>query len=194
LVASSLCCILANLGSISPTCRPSLANRLYLHAHTGPHSRALVPLPPPPPLRLLSTTEQRNCTKRTISNSLHAESLGCAPTPSQYFARDTSSSTALNARPSPSCGCCGSGLYVPRTSSGFELRAVLWDGEIGGQRSIGWKILRCQLWCDGYGARGKNVPCVRDDNVVEWVVALAEAGEADTDYHCWRGVRVGSAF
>jgi hypothetical protein len=32
---------------------------------------------------------------------------------------------SLNARPSPSLGCCGIGLYVPSTSSGLELRAVL---------------------------------------------------------------------
>jgi hypothetical protein len=36
---------------------------------------------------------------------------------------------------------------------------------------------------EGDGLGGRNVPCVRDDDVVEWVVAFAEAREADAYYH-----------
>lgn len=59
-------------------------------------------------------------------NSLHAVSLGCAPTPTQYLALLTSSLMSFHGRPyvSPGRGGCGMGLYVPRTSSGRELRAV----------------------------------------------------------------------
>ena len=49
----------------------------------------------------------------TIDNNLHAESLGCAPTPNQYFARAESSLMSLNGLPSPSVGGLGIGSYVP---------------------------------------------------------------------------------
>lgn len=58
-------------------------------------------------------------------NNFHMLSLGCAPTPIQYFALDISSFTSLNARFSGSDGCVATGLYVPRTSRGLEFRAVL---------------------------------------------------------------------
>lgn len=49
----------------------------------------------------------------TILNNLHAGSLGCAPTPSQYFARDVSSLMSLIGFPSPDGGGLGMGSYVP---------------------------------------------------------------------------------
>lgn len=62
-------------------------------------------------------------------NSLQAVSLGCAPTPIQYRARLTSSLISFHGRPcvSPGRGGFGIGSYVPRTSRGSELRAVLFD-------------------------------------------------------------------
>ena len=64
----------------------------------------------------------------TIANNLQTVSLGCAPTPSQYFALLTSSLISfccLSPGAAPT-GVCGMGLYVPRTSRGLESRAVLW--------------------------------------------------------------------
>ncbi len=59
---------------------------------------------------------------------------------------------------------------MPRTSRGFELRAVL-----GGRRGfVSWG-LRVQ----GRGGGKKTLPGLREDDVVEGGVALAEAGEAD---------------
>lgn len=46
---------------------------------------------------------------RTILNNLHAGSLGCAPTPSQYFARDVSSFISLKGLP-PSPSGAGFGI------------------------------------------------------------------------------------
>ena len=63
----------------------------------------------------------------TIANNLQTVSLGCAPTPSQYFALLTSSLMSfccLSPGAAPT-GVCGIGLYVPRTSRGLESRAVL---------------------------------------------------------------------
>lgn len=62
----------------------------------------------------------------TMLNSLHAVSLGCAPTPIQYLARLISSLISFQGRPcvSPGRGGFGIGSYVPRTSRGSELRAV----------------------------------------------------------------------
>lgn len=64
---------------------------------------------------------------RTMFKSFQALSLGWAPTPIQYFALEVSSLTSLNGRCLGFSGCMATGLYVPRTSSGFELRAVLED-------------------------------------------------------------------
>ena len=69
--------------------------------------------------------------KHTKFNNRQTESLGCAPTPSQYFARDRSSEISLYAlaRAASSSdrfvGRCGTGFSVPITSRGFELRADL---------------------------------------------------------------------
>lgn len=49
----------------------------------------------------------------TMASNLHAGSLGCAPTPSQYFARAVSSLMSLYGRPSPDFGGLGIGSYVP---------------------------------------------------------------------------------
>jgi hypothetical protein len=69
-----------------------------------------------------------HCTPRdklTIDNNLHAESLGCAPTPNQYFALVESSLISFHMGPSPSIDGLGIGSYVPRTSRGLLFRAVL---------------------------------------------------------------------
>lgn len=72
----------------------------------------------------------RYCGSRipTMLNSRHAVSLGCAPTPTQYRAREISSAISFHGRPcvSPGRGGWGLGSYVPSTSRGRELRAVLW--------------------------------------------------------------------
>ena len=54
---------------------------------------------------------------RTIDSSLHAVSLGCAPTPIQYFALAESNLMSLNGLPSPSVGGFGIGSYVPVSNS-----------------------------------------------------------------------------
>jgi hypothetical protein len=61
----------------------------------------------------------------TMANNLHTVSLGCAPTPNQYFARLTSILISLTFRSPGSAptGVCGIGLYVPSTSIGLESRA-----------------------------------------------------------------------
>jgi hypothetical protein len=51
--------------------------------------------------------------RHTILNNLHAGSLGCAPTPSQYFALAESSLISFQRLPSPSIGALGIGSYVP---------------------------------------------------------------------------------
>jgi hypothetical protein len=85
----------------------------------------------------------------TIENSLHTGSLGCAPTPSQYFVRNVSSCSSLyrfcffaaglvvlgdgasadgltiGSSSAEARGIRGKGSYVPRTSMGLESRAVL---------------------------------------------------------------------
>ena len=63
---------------------------------------------------------------RTIANSLHAGSDGCAPTPNQYFALATSSLTSFHLLDSPSRGSLGMGSYVPMTSIGLEFLADLY--------------------------------------------------------------------
>lgn len=71
---------------------------------------------------------------RTMERNLHTVSVGCAPTPTQYFALSTSSLMSLCSLPDSSYeSFLGMGSYVPMTSSGFEFRAVLEKGE-GSQR------------------------------------------------------------
>lgn len=63
---------------------------------------------------------------RTMDRNLHTVSVGCAPTPTQYFALSTSSLISLCSLPDSSYeSFFGMGSYVPMTSSGFEFRAVL---------------------------------------------------------------------
>jgi hypothetical protein len=62
---------------------------------------------------------------------------------------------------------------VPRTSRGRELRAVLGHGLV----LLGKMCRRVR--------EEEGEPCMCDDDVVEWCMALAEAGEADLDYHCY---------
>lgn len=62
--------------------------------------------------------------------SFHTGSLGCAPTPSQYFARDRSRAISLYGRALAFSsyrlvGRFGIGLKVPMTSRGFAPRADL---------------------------------------------------------------------
>lgn len=102
--ACSLACSLPNRGSKRPTCGRQQTIHLKPPRRRGP---------------------------RTMLSSFHAGSLGCAPTPSQYRARDTSSRMSLKGRPSPSGGARGAGSYVPSTSSGFALRAVLRPLSVG---------------------------------------------------------------
>ena len=71
------------------------------------------------------TTPQRGSTRPTMASRRHMGSLGCAPTPSQYFTRDTSNWISFTGFPVPSGGGFGIGSYVPITSIGRELRAVL---------------------------------------------------------------------
>jgi len=74
----------------------------------------------------------------TKHNNLATGSVGCAPTPNQYFVRELSSRISLNflgANFSPvtrnsgvsglATGVWGIGLYVPRTSRGRLSRADL---------------------------------------------------------------------
>lgn len=102
------------------------------------------PLPSPNPSenRPTRTKTVEKSPQLTILSNLQAGSLGCAPTPSQYFALAISNLTSLNflgaistAAPAPgiaadvlgvfvSLGVLGIGSYVPSTSSGFEFRAV----------------------------------------------------------------------
>ena len=58
---------------------------------------------------------------RTMESNLQAGSDGCAPTPSQYFARTESSLISLNGLPSPSGGGFGIGSYVPAGPSNQSL-------------------------------------------------------------------------
>ena len=92
---------------------------------------------------------------------------------------------------------------MPRTSRGFELRAVLLGGcllalaVLGGERGGGcWGKKGGGGggrggggggggWGKGGGKGGKRgAPGLRDDDVVEGSVAFAEAGEADFEDHC----------
>lgn len=67
--------------------------------------------------------------ERTIDSNRHTVSEGCAPTPIQYLARSESSVMSLCSLPEPSnWSGLGMGSYVPMTSRGLELRAVLWCG------------------------------------------------------------------
>jgi hypothetical protein len=123
-------------------------------------------------------------TKLTIRNILSTGSLGLAPTPSQYFVllwsrwmslynfgfcgRPVTGSMACGA--SVARGTRGVGSYVPRTSIGFESRAVLGNSQLvkhdkkrGGQRRL---------------------PSLGDDDVEKRLALLAEARETDHDNHC----------
>jgi hypothetical protein len=82
----------------------SFSHFLFLNISLSPVSRLLVQnFHAHPELRI----------KHTILNNLHAGSLGCAPTPSQYFALAESSLTSFHFFPSPSIGALGIGSYVP---------------------------------------------------------------------------------
>jgi hypothetical protein len=65
----------------------------------------------------------------------------------------------------------GIGSYVPITSSGLLLRAVLFSKEH--QVSMSNNAVRL----------GEGLPCVGDDDIVEGLVDAAEAREADFDDH-----------
>lgn len=115
LCLASASCIFCTLyfGSSSPTCPTQLASVqtpsslsptptfAFLSTPPLPLSFPLSYPPSPPPL-------PPNADQLTILNNRHTGSLGCAPTPSQYFARDVSSLMSLNGLPSPS----GAGLGI----------------------------------------------------------------------------------
>lgn len=64
---------------------------------------------------------------RTIERNRQTVSVGCAPTPIQYFARSMSSRMSLCCLPDVSYeSFLGTGSYVPITSRGLLFRAVLW--------------------------------------------------------------------
>ena len=67
---------------------------------------------PPGILRIVGKRESH-----TMLKSLQAGSLGCAPTPNQYFALEVSSLMSLIALPSPEGGGLGTGSYVPANYS-----------------------------------------------------------------------------
>ena len=103
LCAASVCCIFCILyfGSINPICcTHTLDQQTYLLLLSSLlfsflSSRIKFSFSfgfPPISLSLV----------RTILNNLHAGSLGCAPTPNQYFARDMSSFISFIGLPSPS--------------------------------------------------------------------------------------------
>lgn len=65
---------------------------------------------------------------RTIERNRQTVSVGCAPTPIQYFARSISSRMSLCCLPDVSYeSFLGTGSYVPITSRGLLFRAVLWS-------------------------------------------------------------------
>jgi hypothetical protein len=65
----------------------------------------------------------------TMDSNLQAGSDGCAPTPSQYFARTESSLISLKCLPSPSAGGFGIGSYVPAVLlSSAPARRQRWHG------------------------------------------------------------------
>jgi len=64
----------------------------------------------------------------TIDKSLHAGSEGCAPTPSQYFARAVSSLMSLWGLPWPRGAGLGMGSYVPGDQSDEGWIDVGWVG------------------------------------------------------------------
>src|SRR4051812_31231138 len=57
----------------------------------GSNNPAYIHIPNQPLPSPRITRDQQNISEHTIDNNLHAGSLGCAPTPNQYFALDISS-------------------------------------------------------------------------------------------------------
>jgi hypothetical protein len=145
---------LVNLGSMIPTCKVLVsldypmkcfvifhssvnASELFLNVptyptfpcynlHPSPLSKDPFSRPNPAQLEILFPTKKRG-NERTILNNLQAGSLGCAPTPNQYFALETSNLISLNflrfsgfdgcesevrssIEEGSSCGSCGRGL------------------------------------------------------------------------------------
>ncbi len=117
------------LPDIFPSFKCSLAFNLHFPFSSAPLSSPLFCSPGSSPITSLYAPPPLHAPflshVRTIDNNLHAGSLGCAPTPSQYFALTLSRRISLNGLPSPSSGVFGIGSYVPRTSIGLLLRAVL---------------------------------------------------------------------
>lgn len=168
--------------------------------------------------------------KRTIDSSLQQVSLGWAPTPSQYCARDRSSLMSLYGRPLGSSGLAGLGIgsYVPSKSpivsfqvhysnsslNSIVLRSSAMSGRklCGGRRVTTGTVLRTEDferlavpcrpmfssnvsrrkvpsgWCRVGGRwcsreRASCLPGVGDDDVVEGIVALAEARKPYLEDH-----------
>jgi len=117
--------------------------------------------------------------QRTIERNLQIGSVGCAPTPIQYFARSMSSWIFLCTFPLVSYDVfLGKGSYVPITSRGLLFRAVLRCGDGVSARASATTIPREK------GTR--SVPCLGHDDVVEGGVFSPKAGQSDFDHHCGR--------
>lgn len=99
-------------------------------------------LPPSPQVDVCSGV------MRTIERNLHTVSVGCAPTPIQYFARSMSRRMSLCSFPEVSyVSFFGMGSYVPMTSRGLLFRAVLQNslnffGRAGGEGKMGDEVIR----------------------------------------------------
>lgn len=147
-----LCTCLSTLyfGSSSPTCHRQKHQHTYLASASHPQTH-----------QERERGREEKGKRLTILSNLQAGSLGCAPTPSQYRARATSRRTSFTFRGAAAAGVAlssavaealrpeaagrrGMGSYVPRTSRGFELRAVLCGG------------LACGCGFAWVGGRGKK--------------------------------------
>lgn len=74
-------------------------------------------------------------------------------------------------------GVWGTGLYVPRTSRGLDVRAVL-QGESQSRLQLDDYCVEGSCSCFDY-----CLPCVTKNDVVERRVTLAETGETDFKNH-----------
>lgn len=96
------------------TLAPANQPELFQSAFFSPFPPYIFPLQPHPCSQSRTSTKYPELRiKHTILNNLHAGSLGCAPTPSQYFALAESSLMSFQRFPSPSIGALGIGSYVP---------------------------------------------------------------------------------
>ena len=124
----------------------------------------------------------RDAQAHTIAKSRQTGSEGCAPTPSQYFARDVSSLMSLNGLPSPKGGGFGIGSYVPNNV--LEERTVLVDQVL--TNDFHRLAVSCAPGPNQLGmmnASRKGQPGLSYDNVVERSISFAKASEPDSNDH-----------